>query len=551
MRSSASARCRPVETVEFRPPRRFFAILRGPIDLRRCESQRARTREADFAQLSRASVSPLLVRRRFFVGRPSSPSANLFSLPTTDIAGPGSLCDNPAIMQIRYSKTAIMQIRWIILLCVALVVFAFGSWSTGPLPPRTEKAHIGSKCSMKRHVDVVKLQTSTERVAPSTPMRLDTHAADHMARVMALIPKLSTKATPDSLQLQKLMKDAIDTLTPLIVAAPRHNNASCVVSNNPPQPFSCIEHPTVFAAEKRQVPNKLALVIQFGYDIDSLEIALHQYWGLVDKVFLLESTCNHQGIQKPLLWEMIKRSERFASFLNVVHLLQDDVNCQAEKRPDVTKLDWGMENSQERHRWAQFLEWNKASRFFSDSDLVGFGDVDQVASRENLLLLKHCSLIVPKVDIGTWFPFGRMTTAFKSDWPVSPHLPYAHGDPTFYVLSAAVQAELPNRQRGQSGSYLLGGMHLSFYGYLPQRILQVLSCTECVGQEIPQTSSVLELEREMARIPSHIQARLIPVESLYANSTQVVSIPWFLNCNRDRFPMWTEGGHDSRIDTNI
>ena len=382
----------------------------------------------------------------------------------------------------------------------------------------------------------------------ASAMPLHTAAAEQFPQFpqfLSLLPLL--KGTQVREKWQVVAEDIIAAATQYVVAAPHINNISCTTDNNPPKSSSCNQYPAVFARERRQVPNKLALLIQFGYDVDSLEIALHEYHGIVDKVFLIESTCNHQGLRKPLLWEMIKRSERFALFANVLHLLQDDVNCHTKNPVNKTKVDWGMEHSQERQRWARFLEWNAASGFFSETDVIGFGDVDEVPSRENLLLLKYCTLIVPKVDIGIWFPFGRLTTAFATDHPVSPTLPYSLGDPTFYLLSAAKATEFPNRQRGHSGSYLLGGMHMSFYGYLPQRIIQKLSCTECVGQELPPFRSARDLEHALASIPNW-GARLVPLSSLDASNASVVSMPWFLNCNRDRFPMWTEGGHDTRID---
>ena len=62
---------------------------------------------------------------------------------------------------------------------------------------------------------------------------------------------------------------------------------------------------------------------------------------------------------------------------------------------------------QEATRWQGFMKWNNATRVFGDDDVLGFGDTDEIPSLENLNLLKHCKLIFPSVDIGTYFSFGN------------------------------------------------------------------------------------------------------------------------------------------------
>ena len=41
----------------------------------------------------------------------------------------------------------------------------------------------------------------------------------------------------------------------------------------------------------------MILMILFGFEVDTLEIALREQCELVDKIFLVESTYTHQGVE--------------------------------------------------------------------------------------------------------------------------------------------------------------------------------------------------------------------------------------------------------------
>ena len=111
----------------------------------------------------------------------------------------------------------------------------------------------------------------------------------------------------------------------------------------------------------------------------------------------------------------------------VIHLVIDDSEYVQTKRKEGDRENkWALESLQERLRWEKIKEWNRYTRAFSDNDLIGFGDADEIASRENIQLMKHCTLKSGSIDIGIWFPFGRMDQAYKSDFPISRH-PYTLG----------------------------------------------------------------------------------------------------------------------------
>ena len=51
-----------------------------------------------------------------------------------------------------------------------------------------------------------------------------------------------------------------------------------------------------FAGNLLEKPRKIILLIVFGFDVDTLEIALREQVNLLDKIFLVESTKTHKGV---------------------------------------------------------------------------------------------------------------------------------------------------------------------------------------------------------------------------------------------------------------
>ena len=92
-------------------------------------------------------------------------------------------------------------------------------------------------------------------------------------------------------------------------------------------------------------------MILFSYEVDVLEIALHEAQDLVDKIVIVEASHSHRGVShviftvinkdktlsqhsKPLMWERLKWTERF-SFVNrslVQHVVADD----------LVSVDWAL-----------------------------------------------------------------------------------------------------------------------------------------------------------------------------------------------------------------
>ena len=138
--------------------------------------------------------------------------------------------------------------------------------------------------------------------------------------------------------------------------------------------------------------------------------------------------------RKQLMWSELSIQPRFAKFRDkVVHLVLDDSDIASIQFAEEWNA-WAVESLQEKIRWAKIKQWNDVSNIFRDDDLIGFGDADEVASRNSIQLLKYCPLKSKSLDIGIWFPFGRLDQAYKTDFPVSKELKYTLGQYDEHIL---------------------------------------------------------------------------------------------------------------------
>lgn len=323
-----------------------------------------------------------------------------------------------------------------------------------------------------------------------------------------------------------------------------------------PLPAPCASETSVFSGLQRTAPARIGHAIQLGFDIDVLEITLNELYDVVDKFFIAEWVSFHNGGPggpKPLSWEAVKHQARFRKFQDkIVHLILDDVDTALAS--NIPEDLFRFERYQEYARWQKVSQWNELNgHFFKDTDIIGFGDADEIPSRLNVHLLKHCELRpeVKKVDIGIWFLRGFMDKAFRSDFPVFGY-PFTLGDPTFWTFAEAKALKtsisvFPNRQRGTSRNFLLGGIHMTNQGYLPFQLAKRLSCTECkIKSDLPRRLEQAsanhtkwaeledELHGERIELP---HPRIKAVSELDKQTREkVIYAPWFLKCNLGRYP---------------
>ena len=138
------------------------------------------------------------------------------------------------------------------------------------------------------------------------------------------------------------------------------------------------------------------------------------------------------------------------------------------------------------------------------------------------------------------------------------------GDPTYYRWKDAVsikQPKYPTRQRGKSGSFLIGGIHLSYYTYLPFRLLNIISASEFnnFNHRFPKEEegiTYLLANHSLKKMEEHLHKRMthqnnikLPIQLLNDTKedlSKIVYVPWFYECNKERYPAW-KGEHDNRV----
>ncbi|KAJ3222401.1 hypothetical protein HK099_002345 [Clydaea vesicula] len=364
---------------------------------------------------------------------------------------------------------------------------------------------------------------------------MDTLKNFNFSNLINLIEIEDSNAMTQRLELNKLLIDFI-LKEPLVEV----NNSCKIPSITMPTPLNCLTAGNRIFNGLKKDPSKVGILIQLGFDADTLEIYMHQVYDIVDYFFIIESTTSHlQHQKKPLIWQLLQNQNRFAIFKDkIVNFVLDD--SDTAKNINDNSI-WALESQQEHSRWTKFLEWNKNYQYFSDDDILGFGDADEIPSRQNLLLLKHCSIsrdVTKAIDIGIWFPLSYIKWAFKTDFPVHRSVPYSLGDPSFWTVSNAkkfnVNGNAPTRMRGKSGHFLLGGAHLSNYLYPPFAMIKMLTCSECNGvthlkewKKLIDDKNVRGLEKFFIDHNVNLYSgRTVSLEDLDAKNKETVSLPW-------------------------
>ena len=335
-------------------------------------------------------------------------------------------------------------------------------------------------------------------------------------------------------------------------------NQECKPRDVQPQ---CSKWPKAFFPKQRDSPVKIGHIIQLGFDLDILEIHLAEIYDVVDKFFIIEATTMHNRIaRKPLSWGNNKDTPRFRKYRDkIVHFVIDDAERISKARTventKSLKELFRFEEYQELARWERFRAWNAATGFFGPQDVIGFGDADEIPSRQNILNLKSCDWRTKNIDVGTLFLMSEVENSFQADAAI-PGFPYSCGDPTFYKLATASEWNPPSRTRGHSPAYLLGGAHLTSHGYAAFLYLKEATATEydSVRNSFSSLNALKDGKIDIStfekdayhRIVDHFRHRIIPTSQSHHILGDLLDIPWLLKCNPERYPTWF-GKNDPRI----
>mmetsp|Transcript_148718 Transcript_148718/g.257539 ORF Transcript_148718/g.257539 Transcript_148718/m.257539 type:complete len:546 (+) Transcript_148718:28-1665(+) len=301
----------------------------------------------------------------------------------------------------------------------------------------------------------------------------------------------------------------------------------------------------------------------FGFDLDTLEIRLHELRDVVDLFALIEMPVTHRGHSKPLLWSRNKDKPRFAAFKQrVLHVVVDDNDVWHHLRSGMRSPGNISVLAGQEGRGLAKLQQMMQSMLAGPRDsgravVMSYGHVDEIPAPRNLALLKRCQPNELPIDSGAWMPMGRFDRAVRAAWPVGVlgELPYTYGSPTFQEFPKSMQRGL-----GSSKRYLLGGWHLNAYTYPPHVLMRFLACAECKG--IPD--EVLKMLRRdkmglrefyegLTTLAFDVESskRALPIAKLrksypYSEHPDLLRPPRIVECNPQRFEVWF-GHFDRRL----
>jgi len=310
-----------------------------------------------------------------------------------------------------------------------------------------------------------------------------------------------------------------------------------------------------FTGKRHPSPRRLYSMLLLGFEVDTLEILLREQVGLVDMFCLVESTRAHfNQSAKPLMWERLKWSDRFAfAAPKVLHVVSDD---GAMGRTDDV---WFTEMTQGSHGAKECATAIQERFGYRPDDLLISASPDEILGAPTLQRLRWCSLLFPVLGSAVWMPAGGdLTRAVRVDHHPS-LMPHAHGLPTIFKLHTL-------RWFGRCSStklcfdgtrlfktptprlYIVGGVHLTWAPFLPHVYLKELTGTSYNGgsrgqsfwlQQIHRAAALDRLDQLQLAIPDRVFLhRLAPLARLPFAELEIVYTPWFLQCNPNRFPYW-------------
>ena len=180
-------------------------------------------------------------------------------------------------------------------------------------------------------------------------------------------------------------------------------------------------------------------MLLFGFEVDSLEVALMEQLEMVDKLFLVEATATHKGVRrclastppqmsKVLVWERLKFTERFQfvdhgkvtglveTMVQVEHVVVDDRLLTREAEEE----EWWAEYRQTDLGVARVRDWAAdnlqpddifISAAADEVDHMSWLAIVQVMSRSALQQLRWCGVRGALLAGALWHPLGRLDRA--------------------------------------------------------------------------------------------------------------------------------------------
>lgn len=157
------------------------------------------------------------------------------------------------------------------------------------------------------------------------------------------------------------------------------------LSWTPPR-FSC----SAKTPARRGAPPRLIDVVLFSYELDLLELRMHELNASVDVFVVVEAPVTHRGVSKPLVFA--EHARRFAAFASkTVHVVVSRATLHGPLQ-EATRAKWDEEQFYPIQIALQQEAWAAATAHVHDAarDLLILADVDEIPGAALLHELKWC-----------------------------------------------------------------------------------------------------------------------------------------------------------------
>ena len=152
-----------------------------------------------------------------------------------------------------------------------------------------------------------------------------------------------------------------------------------------------------------------------------------------------------------------------------------------------------------------------------------------------------------------WMPLGSLDRAYRSEFHL-PGRPHTYSQPTIYRWGDLARLNLTGRRlqseyKEERERAVVGGIHLTHPAYLPSALLKSITATEREKSDEKNfftdfyrgvSLADLDSQQDLLYKLDYRQTFLFPmlVDSLDNSLDIEPTVPWFLACNRERFPYW-------------
>ena len=185
-------------------------------------------------------------------------------------------------------------------------------------------------------------------------------------------------------------------------------------------------------------------------------------------------------------------------------------------------------------------------------DIFISADVDEILSQRALHQLKWCESSSDLLSGALWMPLGNLNWALRTGFPVHDK-PHTFALPTIYtwkdIMSKKFKGrrlQIENPDKVNIYKYISGGIHMTNPAYMPLAILKELTATEddfyggYINTAYLLNMTIEDINYEQVRY-FKLDGRTCWLENIdnIEDSHDIKKhVPWFLDCNPERYPYW-------------